>query len=279
MPAPPAEPHATVRTYVRDAVASMVTAPMPAISRTTRHEANIILSIDATPFHVETSAFTGEAWAAVIKPETQQFVKADERRIARIAVHPIHPQYRRLVKFIREPAKPLPREAFSHLNATLLRAYHEGVDMETANPLIDAIIAVVLAGAPPPRPVDPRILLVMHRIDADINTPFEDLANELGLSPSRLSHLFSNELGISFRNLLHWGRLRLAWELVAWRPEMSLTEIAHVMGYADSSHLSRAFNRNLGLTPTMIRDGGRIEIIGRQAPAGQHMPPDEEMRG
>jgi AraC-like DNA-binding protein len=266
-----------VRTYVRDAVASMVTAPQPSISRTIRQEVNLILSIDGRPFRIESEGFDVTARAAVIQPGLKHIVIAEDRHMARLAYHPIHPHYRRIVWHVRPEVKVLQRADFAHLDAVLHAAYHEGVDAAAAATVIDGALQVVLRDAPPPRAMDSRILKALHRLDADINTPFEDLARDFELSLSRLSHLFTEETGISYRNLQLWGRLRLAWELVAWRPELSFTQIAHVTGYADSSHLSRVFNQQLGMTPTMVRDHGRLQVIGHKMPAGRHVPGEGDM--
>ncbi len=255
----------------------MVTGPKPSISKVIRHEANIILAIDGRTFEIESNGFNGTAQAALIQPGTKHIVKADQQRVVRVAIHPIHPRFRGVVKHVRPDIKVMPREEFAHLDAVLQAAAHVGVSAEVAGRTIESALDVVMRGVPPPEPIDPRVMHAMRRLDADINTPFDSLAAELGLSASRLSHLFTDQVGLSFRNLQNWGRLRLAWELVAWHPEMTLTEIAHVMGFADSSHLSRAFNKGLGMTPTMIRSSGYLEVIGRKMPAGQHVPPDNQM--
>lgn len=78
----------------------------------------------------------------------------------------------------------------------------------------------------------------------------QDLAEAVDLSPSRLGHLFAEELGLSFPVYLRWARLRRAMELV--RGGATLTQAAHRAGFADSSHLTRVFHEMFGLAPSEV---------------------------
>jgi AraC-like DNA-binding protein len=71
------------------------------------------------------------------------------------------------------------------------------------------------------------------------------------ISPSRLTHLFSQEMGIPFRRLVLWLRLRRAAEHA---PGCStLTEAAIAAGFSDMAHLSRVCHATFGVTPAVIR--------------------------
>ncbi|MBC7956281.1 MAG: AraC family transcriptional regulator [Cytophagales bacterium] len=63
-----------------------------------------------------------------------------------------------------------------------------------------------------------------------------------------------------------WLRLGMAWELVVWERELSLTAIAHLMKFSDSSHLARAFKYGYGMSPTQFRNHKLVEIIGTRRP-------------
>lgn len=75
-----------------------------------------------------------------------------------------------------------------------------------------------------------------------------DVAAAVHLSESRLSHLFAQELGITFRAYVRWLRLLRATAAVA--EGRSLTEAAHRAGFTDSSHLTRTCRRTFGGPPT-----------------------------
>lgn len=79
------------------------------------------------------------------------------------------------------------------------------------------------------------------------------LAELVGLSPSRLSHLFVRQTGIPIRSHVRWARLRIATESLA--RDQTLTAAAHTAGFSDSSHFSRTFRSMFGLSPTDVFAG------------------------
>jgi AraC-like DNA-binding protein len=78
-------------------------------------------------------------------------------------------------------------------------------------------------------------------------TSLERLARIAQLSPSRLMHVFTESLGLPLRPYLSWLRVQgAAGALVAGH---TVTEAAHLAGFADAAHLTRTFRRTLGTTP------------------------------
>jgi len=73
-----------------------------------------------------------------------------------------------------------------------------------------------------------------------------EVASLLALSESRFLHLFSDELGISWRPYLLWRRMICA--IQAMINQDSATNAAHLAGFSDSAHLSRTFRKNFGMT-------------------------------
>jgi len=73
-----------------------------------------------------------------------------------------------------------------------------------------------------------------------------EVASQLALSESRFLHLFSEELGISWRPYLLWRRMMCAIQAVI--NNSSATNAAHLAGFSDSAHLSRTFRNNFGMT-------------------------------
>jgi len=72
------------------------------------------------------------------------------------------------------------------------------------------------------------------------------VASQLALSESRFLHLFSDELGISWRPYLLWRRMMCA--ILALKNNTSATQAAHLAGFSDSAHLSRTFRKTFGMT-------------------------------
>ncbi|MEU0042915.1 helix-turn-helix transcriptional regulator [Streptomyces werraensis] len=101
-------------------------------------------------------------------------------------------------------------------------------------------------------PSHPAVRRAIDRTQRLLGGPvrLQDLAEFVDLSPSRLGHLFAEELGLPFPVYLRWARLRRAMELV--REGASLTQAAHGAGFVDSSHLTRVFHEMFGLAPSTV---------------------------
>ena len=115
-------------------------------------------------------------------------------------------------------------------------------------------LATALTEHVPRRRAHPRVDHVMHTLrDRPLETRATSLARlsgVAGLSPSRFAHVFRESMGVPLRPYMRWLRLqRAAHELVSGR---SVTEAAHVAGFADAAHLTRTFRRMLGATPRML---------------------------
>ncbi|MEU6829825.1 helix-turn-helix transcriptional regulator [Nocardia beijingensis] len=83
------------------------------------------------------------------------------------------------------------------------------------------------------------------------------LAAAVGLSASRLGHLFRAELGLAFPPYLRWARLRQAMDHA--RRGGTLTDAAHAAGFADSAHLTRVCREMFGLTPSEL--AGAVTLV------------------
>lgn len=76
-----------------------------------------------------------------------------------------------------------------------------------------------------------------------------EVSRALGYSYSYLSHLFTEETGISLRNFYARKRLEKTIELIRTR-KYTITEIASTMQYQSIHSFSRAFRKAVGLSPT-----------------------------
>ncbi|MEV0678832.1 helix-turn-helix transcriptional regulator [Actinosynnema sp. NPDC050436] len=77
-----------------------------------------------------------------------------------------------------------------------------------------------------------------------------ELAARIGVSASRLGHLFAEHLRLPFPAWRRWARLLHSIEAV--RGGATLTEAAHAAGFADSSHLTRVCHEMFGLAPSHL---------------------------
>lgn len=158
---------------------------------------------------------------------------------------------------------------------------HRGMDLERHLAGIDAPSSTVDAGAMRSwceRLLDTVIASARHDLPeqrdmrrevtdalAYINDVLPDLprltaaASRTGISASRLTHLFTTEVGIPFRRFVLWARIRLVTQQV--QAGWNLTDAAASAGFADSAHFTRVFHAMFGLAPSAILL--HLEIVGQ----------------
>ncbi len=78
------------------------------------------------------------------------------------------------------------------------------------------------------------------------------LAADIGVSTSRLTHVFTDEVGIPLRSYVRWLRLVTAVERLS--TGSTITEAAHAAHFSDGPHFSRVFNDMFGIAP--------IDVVG-----------------
>ncbi len=82
----------------------------------------------------------------------------------------------------------------------------------------------------------------------------EHLANEFNVSPTYFSEYFKKHSEYSFQEYIMKSKLKLA-ENYFKHSEFSVKEIAYKLGFTDSSHLSKTFKKNYGLTIQEFKKG------------------------
>jgi transcriptional regulator GlxA family with amidase domain len=85
---------------------------------------------------------------------------------------------------------------------------------------------------------------------------FAKIAYQTGQSPRALSRRFAEEMGMTWRQVLCRIRMMRAVEALAGS-EMSVTEIAFLVGYNSVSAFNAAFRDLLGVSPTQYRESFR----------------------
>lgn len=78
------------------------------------------------------------------------------------------------------------------------------------------------------------------------------LAAQMGLSEGHFSRLFKRHTGKSPQGFYQGRRIQYACQMLC-NPSMSVTEIAHRLGFASCSHFNEVFRRYMGKTPTHYR--------------------------
>lgn len=153
---------------------------------------------------------------------------------------------RRMACLYFEPGTRAPRRLdLSHLRASLEAVVHDARPSTWIALLDDT-------GFEACGPIDARAAEVARTLAlaSDENLRAEVLAQQVGLSGSRLEHLFTRSYGVPMRAWRSWWRMRLAAaQLLEGR---TLTEAAHAAGFHDSAHFSNTFRQTFGLPPSLV---------------------------
>lgn len=102
--------------------------------------------------------------------------------------------------------------------------------------------------------LDPRLLAVLEHIGENLEQPHTvaSLARIGGLSPSRLAHLASAQLGTSLMSHVDRRRMDLARQLLAIT-DLPVATVAARTGFTDPLYFSRRFRAATSLSPTAFR--------------------------
>jgi len=124
------------------------------------------------------------------------------------------------------------------------------------------VLACLVPGAPLAPPVHPGARRALARLaePGGEHARLPELARAVGLSPSRLSHLFTEEVGTSLRAYKAWMRLRRAAGRLA--AGAAITRAAHDAGFVDGAHMTHAFKRTFGLSPTELASDTKWFVDG-----------------
>lgn len=91
-----------------------------------------------------------------------------------------------------------------------------------------------------------------HMADAEFNVA--DFASEMNMSRSQLYIQMKKEFGCTPNNYITEKRIDHAYKLLKENPELNISEIAYRCGFSDPKYFSRCFKKNIGRTPSEIRE-------------------------
>jgi AraC-like DNA-binding protein len=195
---------------------------------------------------------SGEAAGVLTAPDVEHAIDPGAGEVLLVFVDPESDAGARLVAAISPPLRwitPAERDL-------LVRESDPGAIVGAEGAAWTARAIEILGGAQPSarRRVHPRVRKLLRLLAADPRedgASLETLAAVVGLSPSRLMHVFTESLGIPLRPYLAWLRLQRAAHAIT--AGLSLAEAAHAAGFADAAHMTRTFRKMFGVTPSSLR--------------------------
>ena len=215
---------------------------------------SVLLACDRD-FAVNSALGTVRTKAAILGPNFEHELQGEECPMAVLQLDPDSMHYSRVAAVLNNQSFcALDAARFAPVLETLRRALRGGLDCLQARQFFFAVLNCLgPADQDEERPpLDPRIASILDDLKRDLpdSVVIQDLAEDVGLSASRLMHLFKQEMGLPLRRYLLWLRLRKSALLM--KQGITLTEAAHAAGFSDSAHLSRTFKEMFGVAPSFF---------------------------
>lgn len=228
-----------------------------------RQAVTILFSLSGRPFQLDAGGEDrGSFDAVVVAPHVRRSLDATECRLVSFNMDQMSYEYHALLRLLgNRRIYPLKASGFSSF-LPRLRALEDGqLDCGSAYRLFNEFVRCISEYRPPNILIDLRVLHVAHRVmeELPMTHTIKELAENVGLSADRLTHLFSEQLGLSIKSYILWAKMRRAVQL--FPAGMSLTDVAHSVGFADSAHLTRTFKSYFGLTPSFLADSRYVQVV------------------
>lgn len=235
------------------------TSPWVVTFNTERQPAVLLISASGRPIELAVGGHVSRHGAFAIAPLTRRDLCAVDVGLISVNVQPHHPCFSAFSRIGKPGARPLPRSAFSRFDAALARAYEGRLRWPEAASLFEALIETAVTQMAVAERRDERAALLHALLQRKPDCSLEEVARALNVSYTGASHLFARSVGLPLRTYQHWIKCMRATQL--FQGDATLTEIAQRAGFADSAHLSRAWQRRYGLPPSYVRDPSHVRVI------------------
>lgn len=103
-------------------------------------------------------------------------------------------------------------------------------------------------------------LVERMRSSPEVALSLSEAARFIGLSASRLSHLFTSMMGVNFKRFQMQLRLETADRLMQSHPDWRMARIAEACGFEDPLYFSRAYKKHRGIPPSKREKGVKRKI-------------------
>jgi AraC-like DNA-binding protein len=193
------------------------------------------------------------------------FARADIRRLKTVLenasrkVHPFNPALRWLVRRLMEETAAFPGRP-EHTGAGIaLRATICAVLVETMRQIL----------VPPAEPQEFVVAAIAY-LRQHFHEPvrMSDLVRHVGFGRARMFELFKAQTGRTPNDYLQRLRIEHAQRQLR-QTNRSITEIALATGFSSGQYFSTVFGRYTGVSPTVYRQGARVEgyLLASASPA------------
>jgi AraC-like DNA-binding protein len=213
------------------------------------HAVQMVVSLDApVVIRVAGRPDPFEARAAIVPSGSQHEVESSGRRVLLVLTEPYGPAGAGVAGAARHLAG---RDIGYLLPQDVTGRWLGEEDFDILGFATETLAAI----APSPEPVlhlSDAVQSALSYLERSIpgHPRLGEAAREANISPSRLTHLFTEEVGIPFRRFALWLRLRRAAE--EGTRAATLTDAAMAAGFSDLPHLSRVCRQTFGVSPSVV---------------------------
>lgn len=230
---------------------------------TQRHTVTLLVSLDGGGFTLgDTAGRTTRYQAALVGHNIARSLETPDSPLLSLNFDPQSYEFHTLSAFLGDQSVRAVILEDTALNPDEINAVGQGTLDKASLFRLTTRLARALSGYRPLRiPMDMRTLHLARKIKEELPlvSTTAELAQQVGLSPDRLTHLFSENLGLSIKSYILWARMRRSVELIG-RQE-SLSNIALEVGFSDSAHLARTFRQFFGLPPSYVANGMTVHML------------------
>lgn len=101
-----------------------------------------------------------------------------------------------------------------------------------------------------------HVQYVLKQIEKDFakKLSLQEIADQIPVNSSYLSHLFSEEIGSTFQEYLLSYRIHKAKKFLAQYPDWSMNRISEATGFSSQHHFSNVFKKLEGKTPRKYKE-------------------------
>ena len=238
-----------------------------------------VVGIDGVQYRLE----PGDAGIAFpLIPHSYDALSPDARGITAIFPPDIIPEYEGTFHGL-QPESPILRAKDTGPELQMAVSQLEKLQMEISLPLCVAFLHVLLAATLHHLTYRPvynysgqdlgyRIICYISE-HAYEDITLESAAQALGISPSHLSHFFSEKMHTNFRHFINAIRVNRA-RMMMRNPNLTLTWICDACGFTNMRTFRRAFFREMGCLPSDHMTALRNRVAAEknsQAPASGNL--------
>lgn len=226
----------------------LFTTPCVDATVSMRFYAMVVINATGREVTIEAPGLSCDVSAAAMKPPLSRSIRARAAQLIVILINPLHPHFPRFRAIAAPGLMPLAQRSYAHCDDAMQAAYRGELEIHEAAALFEDIIETTARFLPPVPTPSPRVLAALTRWREEPDLSLEQLARAAGVSSGRMSHVFTQTVGLPMKSYLLWRKVHRIASLFS--AGLSLTEIAHACGFADASHMCTTFQEVFGAPPS-----------------------------